>query len=291
MTSCTKQLKLDYGKGILTSSTRPPPRESAAICRPPARPRRRIFPSRAISISAISSWSALDGKPLATSGKMLLQVMSEDMPSHFRAEPAGTGLQRIVEIGRDPWLVKNLSGIVKFKRADAGQPLKVTALDFERISHEQSRDRGRDQAEGRCGLLSRGAVMAKNLIRNGGRTFRALRLWSRASSVGRRRRGPPSITEEKRGQARRKTASPSLTLSSLYIAVTIQWKRRSLFHRGAMTASSRGLQAPIPRPRPARRGATFAARHTALCTTMASEPRVHGAGQVGLRIPPASFRE
>ena len=55
--------------------------------------------------------------------------MSEDMASGFRAEPAGKGLQRIVEIGRDPWLVKNLSGVVKFKRADAGQ-MKVTALDF-----------------------------------------------------------------------------------------------------------------------------------------------------------------
>ena len=79
-------------------------------------------------ISAIIAVS-LDGKPLATSGKILLQVMSEDMPSRFRAEPASNGLQRIVEIGRDPWLVKNLSGVVKFKRADAAE-LKVTPLDF-----------------------------------------------------------------------------------------------------------------------------------------------------------------
>jgi hypothetical protein len=54
--------------------------------------------------------------------------MSEDQPAGFRAEPAGNGLKRIREIGRDQWLVKKLSGTVILKRADAGS-LKITALD------------------------------------------------------------------------------------------------------------------------------------------------------------------
>ncbi len=54
--------------------------------------------------------------------------MSEEKASGFQTEPAGDGATRIVEIGHDPWLVKELQGIVNFKRADAGQ-LKVTVLD------------------------------------------------------------------------------------------------------------------------------------------------------------------
>ena len=71
----------------------------------------------------------LDGKPLATSSKMLLQVMSEEKATGFATEEAGPGLRRISNIGRDPWLVRQLNGTVRFKRPDAAS-LKVTALDF-----------------------------------------------------------------------------------------------------------------------------------------------------------------
>jgi hypothetical protein len=43
-------------------------------------------------------------------------------------EPVKEGVKKIVNIGQDPWLVKQISGTVKFKRADAGA-MKVTALD------------------------------------------------------------------------------------------------------------------------------------------------------------------
>ncbi len=71
----------------------------------------------------------LDNQPLATSGKILLQVMSEEQSSDFATEPAGAGTVRITNPGRDPWQVKKLRGTVSFKRADASQ-LKVTALNF-----------------------------------------------------------------------------------------------------------------------------------------------------------------
>ena len=71
----------------------------------------------------------LDGRPLRSSKRMLLQVMSEEKATGFQTEPAGEGVKRIVNIGTDPWLVKELQGTVSFKRPDADQ-LKVTALDF-----------------------------------------------------------------------------------------------------------------------------------------------------------------
>ena len=72
---------------------------------------------------------SLDGKPLATSSRVLLQAMSEEKPTDFQTEPAPGGEKKITSIGHDPWLAKELDGVVKFKRLDASR-LKVTALDF-----------------------------------------------------------------------------------------------------------------------------------------------------------------
>jgi len=72
---------------------------------------------------------ALDARPLATSKRILLQVMSEEKATDFQTEAISGGHKRIVNIGRDPWLVKNLTGTITFKRADADR-LKVIPLDF-----------------------------------------------------------------------------------------------------------------------------------------------------------------
>jgi len=72
---------------------------------------------------------SLDGRPLADSSRILLQVMSEEKESNRQTQIAAPNVQRLTNIGTDPWLVKELKGTVKFKRPDAGQ-LRVTALDF-----------------------------------------------------------------------------------------------------------------------------------------------------------------
>jgi hypothetical protein len=72
---------------------------------------------------------ALDDQPLAASSRILLQVMSEEKETNHQTEPVSQTVKRIVNIGTDPWQVKEFSGTVRFKRADAAQ-LKVTALDF-----------------------------------------------------------------------------------------------------------------------------------------------------------------
>jgi hypothetical protein len=70
---------------------------------------------------------SLDDKPIASSAKMLLQVMSEEQPTDWKTEDAG-GLKRITNIGHDPWTIRQISGQISLTRSDAAS-LKVTALD------------------------------------------------------------------------------------------------------------------------------------------------------------------
>lgn len=84
---------------------------------------------------------ALDGKPLATSNKILLQVMSEEKPTGFTTQAAGGGSWKITNIGRDPWLLRKFEGKVSFKRSDAAT-LKVTALDANGMPLGEARGAG-----------------------------------------------------------------------------------------------------------------------------------------------------
>ena len=71
---------------------------------------------------------SLDGQPLATSKKLLLQVMSEDKNWGWKTAPGEKGLQRIESLGGAPILVKHLNGTIALTRPDAAS-LNVTALD------------------------------------------------------------------------------------------------------------------------------------------------------------------
>jgi hypothetical protein len=54
--------------------------------------------------------------------------MTEERPSRFQTDKGPNGIQKIVNIGTDPWLFKPIEGTVRFKRADAAQ-LRITPLD------------------------------------------------------------------------------------------------------------------------------------------------------------------
>jgi hypothetical protein len=54
---------------------------------------------------------------------MLLQVMSEEKNSGFQTQSSGDGLKRITNLGRDPWTVKEFSGVVRFAASRRVQPL------------------------------------------------------------------------------------------------------------------------------------------------------------------------
>ena len=71
---------------------------------------------------------ALDGKPIARSDRLLLQVASEERPYQW-ATDAPTGKRTLTNRGTSPLLVKEFAGTVALKRADAAS-LTVTPLDF-----------------------------------------------------------------------------------------------------------------------------------------------------------------
>jgi hypothetical protein len=124
--STTRELRLDYGKGVLTINAPAAQGVSGALKDAGPTQLKDMAVSSDMELGHIVAVS-LDGRPLATSQKILLQVMSEEKNADFRTEPAGTG-KRIVSIGHDPWMVRDLSGTVRFTRPDAAR-LKVATLD------------------------------------------------------------------------------------------------------------------------------------------------------------------
>lgn len=128
VTSSTGELKLDYDKGILTVNAARAQGVSGALKLAGVVDLKDLSVSSDLELGHIIA-VALDDQPLAESGRILLQVMSEEQETNHKTEPVSPTVKRIVSIGTDPWQVRELSGTVRFKRADAAQ-LKVTALDF-----------------------------------------------------------------------------------------------------------------------------------------------------------------
>jgi hypothetical protein len=127
VTSSTGELKLDYGKGLLVINAPAAQGLSGALAEAGTTELGDLSISSELPLGHIVAVS-LDGQPLARSNRILLQAMTEEKASNFRAEPTGGGGKRIVSIGKDPWLVKEVSGTVKFKRSDAAK-LQVFPLD------------------------------------------------------------------------------------------------------------------------------------------------------------------
>ncbi len=71
---------------------------------------------------------ALDGRPIASSAKLLLQVASEEQPYQWATTPA-SGLRTITNRGTVPLMVRNFAGTVRLKRPDAAA-MTVVPLDF-----------------------------------------------------------------------------------------------------------------------------------------------------------------
>ena len=128
VTSATRELRLDYGRGILTMNAPRAQGVSGALKQAGATDLQDIRVTSDLELGHIIAVS-LDDKPLASSSRILLQVMSEERETNRQTEQVSPTVKRIVNLGGDPWQVKALSGKVSFKRADAAQ-LTVKALDF-----------------------------------------------------------------------------------------------------------------------------------------------------------------
>ena len=72
----------------------------------------------------------LDGKPLASSKRILIQAGTEDHPYGFRTQPARSGkhgeMRKITELGGYPLNVRKIEGRVTFKRS---APARAVILD------------------------------------------------------------------------------------------------------------------------------------------------------------------
>ena len=126
--SSTGELKLDYAKGVLTLNSARAQGVSGALKLAGPTELKDLTVSSELELGHIIAVS-LDGQPLASSQRILLQTMSEEQETGHRTELVSPTVKRILNIGTDPWQVKELHGTVRFKRSDAAQ-LKVTALDF-----------------------------------------------------------------------------------------------------------------------------------------------------------------
>ena len=125
--SSTGELRLDYGDGLLVIDSDRAQGVSGNLLAAGRTETKDLVWESTLDVGHLVV-VALDNKPLGVSGKMLLQVMSEERTSGFRTEPVSGLVKRIVDIGRDPWQVKEISGTIVFKRGDAAD-LRVTALD------------------------------------------------------------------------------------------------------------------------------------------------------------------
>ncbi|MCX8157961.1 MAG: hypothetical protein N3J91_16235 [Verrucomicrobiae bacterium] len=127
VTSATRELLLDYGRGLLLLQA--PKAQGACGALRAAGPLDLpdITLASSMELGAVVA-VPLDNQPLRQSRRLLLQVMSEERPTGFQFEPAGPGTNRILNLGRDPWQMRALSGELRFKRPDAAR-LQVTALD------------------------------------------------------------------------------------------------------------------------------------------------------------------
>lgn len=126
--SSTREVTLDYGKGHLRINAPSVQGVSGHLKLGGAAELNDLSIESELELGHIVV-VALDGRPLATSSRILVQAMTEEKPTDFTTEPAGAGVHRILRIGQDPWLFRELEGTIRFKRADASR-LTVTALDF-----------------------------------------------------------------------------------------------------------------------------------------------------------------
>lgn len=120
------QLTLDYGRGLLAVDAPKAQAAAGALGAVPKITLADLEVQSRLQLGAVIA-VALDDQPLATSSRILLQVMSEEKSTGFATTPEGD-VKRIESIGQNPWLVKEIEGTVRFKRPDAAA-LKVTALD------------------------------------------------------------------------------------------------------------------------------------------------------------------
>src|SRR5689334_6071170 len=124
VTSLTGELKWNYGDGLATMNT--PRAQGAAgfLAKAGAAATDNLKIALQDEFATVTAVS-LDDQPIASSRKILLQVMTQEQPTGFKAEN-GT----ITSLGGAPFGVKKVRGTVELKLSgDGGAAPTVNALD------------------------------------------------------------------------------------------------------------------------------------------------------------------
>lgn len=125
--SSNGELDLDYGRGLLTIAAAEVSGASGNLAASGVIDLPELEITSPLDLAHVVLVS-LDGKPIAASRKLLLQVMSEEKATSFASQPTDGGELRISSIGKDPWLIRKITGAVRLRRKDA-KAMRVTALD------------------------------------------------------------------------------------------------------------------------------------------------------------------
>lgn len=126
VTSATGELEWDYGRGVVLLKS-PMAQGAVGFLRDMGRIE---LPDVALEFGddyGAVLVVAMDGNPLRTSRKVLVQVVTEEQNNGWQTEPQGD-LLRIVQLGAAPLLMRQCTGTLQFHRPDALR-LRVTALD------------------------------------------------------------------------------------------------------------------------------------------------------------------
>ena len=124
--SMTGQLLWDYGRGLVTINAPAAQGATGFLAKAGAVELADVAVSSANEYGSVLVVS-MDSRPLATSARILVQVMTEDTNCGWTTRDSG-GTKTITDLGGPPIIVRNVAGTVTLKRPDAAS-LKVTALD------------------------------------------------------------------------------------------------------------------------------------------------------------------
>ncbi len=119
--SITNEIEWDYKKGIMVINTEKSQGATGFLNREPAIELNDIIISSQNEYGSILVIS-LDDKPIKDSGKILIQVMTEERP--YGWQESGNVIQNL---GSFPTNIKNINAVVTFKNRDSVK--KVTVLD------------------------------------------------------------------------------------------------------------------------------------------------------------------
>jgi hypothetical protein len=127
--SSTGEVELNYATGLLLLRGAKAQGASGALASQPQLDLGIVQINSSLELGHIVAVS-LDDRPLETSERILLQVMSDEQATNFASSSIGNGRYRIDELGTDPWQYRQIAGQIRFQRPDARE-LSVKPLDHQ----------------------------------------------------------------------------------------------------------------------------------------------------------------